>query len=358
MRELTDAEYRTLLAVLSYPEENEQSRIRRSGLPSSTYHVAKRRLYELGWASDRWVPQPGPLGLGGVEIVLSRPFSGDRGPLEAKLQEDPTCVLLWSGVHCMLSVRFLRSESAPSGKRAARRAPSELARLEVLRDDPMAMLPVYFDYAGLWAHFGSEAPPKGYPRGLDLRSPAVPAQERRAALHALRRGNEPEAPWTARRWTSLLRLPRSQRRAVQRGTIAAWTFPQLSQIPPMDGRRIGEVIFVVGSHLKGGPTDLLNALTKDCRAFPFLFASAGGRTLLGGVGQTSATSPGRVTLRSARRPVLGVVHQHLEQVEVLIEPVESLRAVVSHRYGRSVEDLSEADERPMTAPTSRGLAES
>ncbi len=358
MRELTDAEYRTLLAVLSYPEETEQSRLRRSGLPSSTYHVAKRRLYELGWASDRWVPQPGPLGLRGVEITLSRPFSGDRGPLEARLQEDATCVLLWSGVHCVLSVRFLRSEGAPTGKRAVRPMPAELARLEVLREDPTAMLPVYFDFAGLWAHFGAEAPPEGYPRGLDLRSPAVSAQERHAALQALLRGNEPEAHWTAHRWTSLLRLPRSQRRAVQRGTISAWTFPQLSEIPPMEGRRIGEVIFVVGSTHKGGPTDLLNALTKECGVFPFLFVSAGGRTLVGGVGQTSGRSPGRVTLRSARRPVLGVVHQHLEQVEILIEPVESLRAIVPHRYGRSVEDLSEVGKRPMAASTPRGLAES
>ncbi|MDE1821704.1 MAG: hypothetical protein KGJ23_14580 [Euryarchaeota archaeon] len=328
MRELTPSEHRTLLAILALPGSTERERIRWSHLPSSTYNVVKRRLYAQGWVEDRWVPQPGPLGFSEVELRLERPFAAERGSLERVQSSDLSRVLLWSGVHGVLSVAFREDAGdAPGGHLGQ-------GRDFVVRARPReGSVPVYFDYSGLWARFAGETIPPEYPRGLDLRPAPAPDRERAAARRAVGGLGPPDAEETSHRWTNLLRLPRSQRRAVVGGLVSARSLPNLARLPPWEGRRLGEVLLVVGrARDRSAPSRLLNALTKDRGVFPFLFAEGHGSVLLAGIGQTSARDPGRVPVRSARGSVLSTINAHLDQVEVLIEPVEGLRAVVDHRY--------------------------
>lgn len=333
MRELTDAEYRTLLSMLALPEATERDRIRSSGLPSSTYNVVKRRLYGQGWATDRWVPQPGPIGCSSVEVRLDRPFASERLRMEEGFRGEKSCVLLWSGVHCLLSVHFWRSEPPREEVRPGRGAAEAPATFRLAASTRGGSIPVYFDYSGLWARYGGERTPAAYPRGLDLASPPAPPRERRAAELSVLSGPRPDAEETSDRWTSLLRLPRSQRRAVEEGLVRARCVPNFAALPAMDGRRIGEVVIVLGQlgPSRGSPS-LFNALTKDCGVFPFLFIEGGGKVLFAGAGQTSAREPGRVPLRSSRRSVLATVNEHLDRVEFLVEPVESLQEIVAHRY--------------------------
>jgi hypothetical protein len=115
--------------------------------------------------------------------------------------------------------------------------------------------------------------------------------------------------------------------------VQARTVLRQAKVPPFEGRRIGEVIFVQG-RLRPSATaaSLLNDLTKECAVYPFLLAEAGERVILAGLGQTSAKDTGRVLVASAARPVMSVVDRHIEPADVLIEPVEAIEELIHHHY--------------------------
>ena len=168
VRELTVAEYRAMLAILAHPGETEQHRIQLAGLPSSTYNVVRRRVYEEGWLSDVMVPSPGPCGFAGVEFRLTRPSLSARDSLVSEWTSDPGCVLLWSGVHAVFGVFFRIRPAAGADAPDAPQGLPGLFRVFVHRDG--GTIPSYFDYSGLWARFGGEPEPPSYPAGLDVSS--------------------------------------------------------------------------------------------------------------------------------------------------------------------------------------------
>jgi hypothetical protein len=175
VRELTAAEYRVALAALALPGATDRDQIHSSGLASSTFHVARRRILGEGWLSEGPVPVLGPWGIRAVEIVLSRPNLTERADRIRAAEDDPACVHLWAGLHCLFSVHFRRSGP---GVTRGEEAPGDL---RILLDAGEGELPVYFDFSGSWARFGRLPRPEGYPRGLAIRGPPGDRRPLRAA---------------------------------------------------------------------------------------------------------------------------------------------------------------------------------
>ncbi len=329
MRELTDAEYRAAQAILALPRATERERIRLSALSSSTYNVARRRIFSEGWLEDILIPNPGPFGYAGVELVLARPPIAEWSSLLAGWTQDLETVLLWAGVHSVFGVFYRRDGPIASAGPPPNGGSSPPARLFVERDS--GSIPVYFDFSGLWARFGGEDVPAAYPAGLDLSAgPSGPRTAGSAARALEARGHR---EGQASPWTNFLRTQRPERRAVDRGVLQPRTVLDPARVPPLDGRRLGELLYVFGDlRVPAAPTELLHDLTAECHSFPLLLASAGRRVLLLGIGQTSARTPGRAPVRSAQGSVLATIERHLDHAEVIVEPVESIRPHVHHRY--------------------------
>ncbi|HEY6237890.1 MAG TPA: hypothetical protein VIZ68_01730, partial [Thermoplasmata archaeon] len=238
MRDLTSAEYRTVLSILSNPRATERHRIRLSRLPTSTYNVVRRRVFEEGWVSDVLVPNPGPCGFAGVELLLARPSVSQRETLLPEWTKDPECVLLWSGVHAVFGVFFRKAPALASVPPGA--GPEEPGLLRVRAGPTDGSIPVYFDYSGLWARFGGQPPPAAYPAGLDHSSRTASARTL-AETHRWVR-SDAHADSAPARWTNLVSLGRRHPRALDPEVVQARTVLRQAKVPPLAGRRIGEVI--------------------------------------------------------------------------------------------------------------------
>lgn len=332
MKELSPGEYRTALSVLAFPSETERTRIALSGLPSSTYNLARKRIYLEGWIHDRWVPSPGAFGCPVVELDLARPSPADLPRLERTWQGDPECTLLWVGVQSALGI-FYRRSGARAGEGGSP-APDAPSARSVRVSARAGALPVFFDYSGLWARFGGYRVPRSYPRGLPVRSEKVAGRDLSSARTLL--GRPPTGPEELP-WVNLLRLPRGQRRAVEQGVVQLRSVLEWRALPAFQGRRIGEVVLISGRRRsvpepaeasRGG---LLGALNHDCGVYPFLFAEDPDQVLVGGVGLTQAGLPGRVPVATARRSVMRTLEEHLTDLEITLEPVEGLRELFGLR---------------------------
>jgi hypothetical protein len=329
VRDLTSAEYRTVLALLSLPNATERERIRTSGLPTSTYNVVHRRLFEEGWLADLLVPNPGPCGFAAVEFRLSRPPLDHRARLLREGTNDPECVLLWSGVHAVFSVHFRARGARPLSLKPS--FPDSSSGLRLLASANAGSVPVYFDYAGAWSRFGNGPVPSAYPRGLDLTSSPSGARVLAEARSVFDPGSRTVPRDVPRPNPST--IARTHPRLWEDRLLETRSVLRQARVPPFQGQRIGEVIFVIG-RLRA-VTDahrLLNGLVQDCGVSPFLFAESVGTILLAGLGRTSAEFPGRVPVDSAARSVMALLNDHLDHAEVMIEPVEALEEVVDHRY--------------------------
>jgi hypothetical protein len=326
VRDLTPAEHRTVLSILALPQATERQRMRFSQLPSSTFNVVRRRVSQEGWLADVLVPNPGPCGLDGVDFALGRPSVSQREKLLLDWGSDPDCVLLWSGVHAVFGVFFRRR---PTGSNGGGTGDPDVDWIRARQGT--GSIPVYFDYSGLWARFGGQQRPVGYPFGLDASSPAANPRALADALRML--GSDGPGHAAQGQWTTLARLRHGRSRAIEDGVVQSRTVLHHAQVPPFEGRRIGEVVFIHGRlRPRATASDLLNVLTNECEVYPFLLAESTGRVILAGLGQTSSREPGRVLIPSAARPVMSVVDRHIDPAEVLIEPVEAIQERIQHQY--------------------------
>ncbi|MCI4317079.1 MAG: hypothetical protein L3J96_00940 [Thermoplasmata archaeon] len=326
---MTMAEYRTVLAVLAHPSATERQRIRWSGIPSSTYNTVRRRIFAEGWLAEVLVPNPGSCGFGSVEFLLVRPSISVRSDLAEHWQTDRECVLLWAGIHAVFGIFFRHAGPHP---------PPETGRTEgdenpfrVVVDRQGGTIPIYFDYSGLWARLGHQPRPPEYPRGIDPSSDSAGARSLSTARRMLdaRVSASGKAGWGRR----LVGSPRQESAVLEENIVQRRVVFDQAKIPPFDGRRIGEVIFIQGSLRGSRPAaKLLGLLMTQCGVDPFLVAEANGDVLIVGLGQTSARDSGRVPVASIVRPVMSVILEHLEPANVLIEPVEGIAELVSHRY--------------------------
>ncbi|HZY70804.1 MAG TPA: hypothetical protein VFF67_07510 [Thermoplasmata archaeon] len=332
MRELTEAEYRGVLAVLAYPTSTERQRARAARLPTSTYNVVRRRLAAERQLSEVLIPNPGPNELTGVDFVVARLSLVEREPHARRWSADPECVLLWTGVHAALAV-FLRRPArvGTDGPPLETRGP-DLHVVSV--DGSSGSVPTYFDYSGAWARFGGRPIPEVYPLGLQLDGRPGDVRLRNALQDkpATSVGGALAAPQRA----IGLRARRARRRAIEGRIVQSRAILNLRELAPYHGRRIGEVLLVWGRLRPGmGALELLATLRQECGVCPILFAEGSGDVIFAGLGQTSSRLPGRVTVPSARRPVAPILADHLEPAEVFVEPIEGIEERVGHRYGLS-----------------------
>ena len=345
MRFLTDAEGRIVATLLgsSLSSERERSDGR---CPRSTYHAARRRAYEEGWLQDRYVPDPVRLGFPWASFVLLRPFADRIEAASRSWGEDPTNVLSWWSPQLALGVFLHRSErEADRLVKSLQKdqAASSTTTLTAHLTDPE--VPVFFDYEGLWTHLAALPGTSTYPNGLGGNFPgadgpeAAPSTHQRWALGELIR--RPFAAAEAGRAGHLVGpfgLPFSQQKLLRDGWISHRVFLYPSLLPPYQGRSAEQVVFVSGK-LRAGtrPEELFATLTRDCRVFPFLYVVHEDRLLMGALGRTPGSPPGRDAPspdEPPRRAVMPTLQSALEGIDVTQELAAQLRTDVDLRFDR------------------------
>jgi hypothetical protein len=343
VRSLTPAEGRVIAVLLGASAASEKERLKRAEVPRSTFHAARRRAYDEGWIRDRYVPDPVRLGRPLASFVLLRPFA-DKGPeLEQRFSSDPSNVLTWVSPQLAFGA-FLHADGAWPNKWAEDLGAGGYASTSLVLTCRLTEpeVPVFFDYEGLWANLSGLPGTVAYPTGLGGNFPGA--------------DEDPEAPTPHQRWglTQLIMrplaadaagghlvgpfgLPFSQLRLLRQGWITHRVFIDPSRVPPYQGRSADQVVFVSGALRKGqSPEALFMQLTRECRVFPFLYATNGGRMLVAALGRSgSGSGNGEGPAASvARRPVMPTLSEAMEGIDVVREPANQLRTVVDHRYDR------------------------
>ena len=343
MRALTEAEGRVIAVLLGARVTTERERLQRLDVPRSTYHAARRRAYSEGWLRDRYVPDPVRFGFPVVSIVLARPFADRVAALEERWSANPTNVVAWLGAQVALGVFFHRDE------REAARFATELSESKtasavttLAADATQSELPVYFDYEGLWSHLAGLSGTLSYPSGLggdagEAEQNGASTRPRSwAAIELVHRPFVAAAEGRAGHLVGPLGLPFSQLKLLRNGSMSHRVFLDPSRVPPYQGRSADHVV-LLGGDLRDGarPEQIFATLTKECRVFPFLYATHERRLLLGALGRGAPTggAPPMPT-ESGRRPVLATLQEHLEGIEIVQEPAANFRTIVDHRYDR------------------------
>ncbi|MCI4364377.1 MAG: hypothetical protein L3K13_08835, partial [Thermoplasmata archaeon] len=328
MRELTEAEARVLAVLLGNTAESERDRLRQLGLPRSTYHAVRRRAYAEGWLRDRYIPDPAAFGYPEASVIVQRPFADSSAKWSSLASEDPGCVFLWEGTQFGFAILFHRSEETAKEARlrlaSAENASSSLLLAPALTEGE---LPVYFDFEGIWSNVvravGTLAYPRGLPRALSggAATPEPWSPRRRwAAEQLLGRPFGEGATGRPAHLVGPFGVPGAQRRLIETGWIAHRVLADPARLPPFQGRKPAEVVLASGLLREGSSSgQLFLNLTRECRVFPFLLATAGRRVLLGALGQPPA-APGLAVPGSAgRSSVLDVLQSRLTGIELFRE---------------------------------------
>ena len=339
VRNLTPAEAKVLSVLLGAGDEAEGARVLRSGLPRSTYVVARRRAYQERWVYDRFLPHPA-LGYPSVTLALAQPFLESQAALEGRWAQVPGSVHVWSAGGTVLGV-FLPTRGRavpvagdlldPKVCRAGRVVSCDLTR---------ASLPVYFDFEGVWAHFAGTGDPQGYPRPLgrlegEAGRPGFPALSpgfRRSVADLLSRPFRPDQEaWRYR--FGLSGLPRSQQGLCRQGWVQWRVFPDLSRLPRYRGRPLSRVAFLTGELLAGGSLEgLYWDLNREAGVRPFLMGAEGRRVLLAALGSGAEEPPSAARPGS---PVLSILLRHLRSLESVTEDLRGARVIKDHRYDQA-----------------------
>ncbi|MCI4347012.1 MAG: hypothetical protein L3J97_00120 [Thermoplasmata archaeon] len=342
MRSLTDAEARVLSALVADLPESERERLRRIGLPRSTYHAARRRCYAEGWVSDRYVPDPAAFGYPWVGFVVARPYAERAREMASNLAAAPGAVVIASSSQFALGVSWCASE-----KSAVTFANGPAQRGEagwsygVACDVTQPSIPVYFDFEGAWSHVTGSAGTAEYPRGLGGAAPveesAVPTARRSnwAALELMHRPFVTEAEGRPGHLLGTFGLPWSQRRLLESGTIRHRVFLDSGKIPPFQGRSAEQIVAITGELREGqSAATLLATLTQACRVFPLVLAVGSNRVLIVALGQgTSAPARSSPTDVERQSPMLRL-RDALRGIEIAQEETASIRSTLNHRYDR------------------------
>jgi hypothetical protein len=326
MYELTASEATTILSVLSRGSGVESPESGPHAIPASTFYATRRRIYEAGWLSDRYVPQPWAIGASAVDFVLRTPGPSERTRLESASVASPSTVLLWSGPNAMFSVTFRLDGATP-----------EVTEGTVISVTPESgSIPVYFDYSRPWSRFIGMERETGYPRSLtreDPRTDHAPASTLAEVIS--KDGAEPGGDVRANRWHSPTGLSRSQQRLIEKELVRSRTILNLECLPPYRDRVLGELIFLTGELRDGASSErVLSALHNECQVSPFLVAGDGRRLMLLALGQLGASSSVRSKVPRAAGHVADTLDAALKNLRMTIERVDSVRKLVEHRYDR------------------------
>jgi hypothetical protein len=326
MYQLTAAEAATVLAVLSRGTGAPSSEVDAPGVAPSTFYAVRRKIYDAGWVTDRYVPQPWPLGVTAVDCLLMRPRPSERPRLEAAWASTPENVVLWSGSNVLFGL-FFRQDG---------RAPQDVDGRAVSVTAEKGSVPVYFDYSRPWSRFVRVERETGYPRPLGQARTPDPPNASAALSELIDQDHEVGAGSSkGHAWHSPSKLPRNLARLTERGLVESRTLLNVDTLPPYDDRTLGEFVFLVGELRAGNsPADVLGALNNECRVSPLFMAEDGTRVMMIALGQLDANASSRTRLPRAAQNVAETLESVLEDSELTIERTDGLRRIVDHRYDR------------------------
>ncbi|MDE1819982.1 MAG: hypothetical protein KGI98_03900 [Euryarchaeota archaeon] len=334
---LSENAIRVAASLLGSTPGTVRQRVRASGLSDSSYRLAQKRLYESGLVEDRYLPVPSALGLNRVSFVLARPFTDRIQETSQLISSEPGAVVVLTGTQLVLGTVFHASEEGADQLRARLSSHVGGGVLAFLSLDPKEpRVPVYYDFEGAWAHFVGLRGTVHYPRPLPI-GPGPSRWGRRASLigasASLQLLRRPFPEMNGGRPSHLAgpaTLPGSQRRLLEHGLVEWRVSLHPGVVPKYDNRSIAHLIMTRGTlRDQDGLPDLFSVLVGRCGVFPFLVASDGSQVLIGSLGtglQAGAQSP--------HRAVLSTISRHLGNLEVVREPMESVRAPLWQRYDR------------------------
>lgn len=339
MRTLTEAEGRVIAVLLGGAGTSERERLKRAGVPRSTYHAARKRAYEEGWLKDRYVPDPARLGSPIATFAVVRPYVDHIDELVAAWSGRPENLLTWASPQIVLGI-FTHATVAAAEKATARLIPEGWSRWQsVLHVDLSGpSVPVYFDYEGLWTHLAGLSGTATYPNGLgghaDGEAGPLSSHQRWAARELVFRPFVAQAAGRAGHLVGPLGVPFSQQKMMRAGWVVHRVLLDPARVPPYRGRAADQVTLVMGELRSGSrPEQLFVPLTRECRVFPFLFVTDGVRLLLGALGRSPGAPP-PAEAPEPRRPVMATLQSYLQGIEILAESAAAFRPVVDHRYDR------------------------
>jgi len=340
-RSLTEQEARVIGLLLEDSPAGERDRLRRWGLPRSTYHHIRRRAYAQGWLDHRYIPDPRLFGLPWMSFLLVQPFADRRGSLTEALTRDSRAVHVAVGPNLVFTIHWDDSEAAAVRRFALIEKEGWVAGGVQLTTELSAQsVPVYFDYEGMWAHLTGRPGTLGYPRGLGG-GPAAPgpmtSHQRWAVRYLLDRVASPSTRTDPGTPGGLFGLPFSVRRLLELGWISRRSILSPSLVPPYQGRTANRTYFVVGTPRSGArPEQLFQELVGPCQVFPFLFIVRKDRWLIGAAG--GAREGGAAD--NHRQPVLPTIAGACEGIQIFEADGSSFRPQVNHRYDRLLADAS------------------
>ncbi len=352
MRPLTDAEARVIATLLAARPDRERERLRQTGIPRSTYYTVRRRAYSEGWLHDRYVPDPSRLGFPYATFLVARPFLDRYADFLNTRPTGPlTEVVLWASPQISLAV-FLHKAPDAGAQEVARWERERLLASSLHVTVPLTApsVPVYFDFEGLWDHLAGLDGTSSYPHGLggarpegtegtDSHAPLTP-HTRWAFGHLLARPIEAAGRGEDGHMLGAFGLPHSERRLFLNGWVTHRVFLEPSRLPPYMGRAADRVHFISGTPRPGArPERLFEALTANCRVFPFLYVVGENRWLFGALGGSSPEA-GPGTGAPGRRSVLSTLREALEAIEIVHDASASFSMAVDHRYDLLVPNSS------------------
>jgi hypothetical protein len=329
MRSLTEAEARVIRVLLADLPGPERERIIAAGVPRTTYQTIRLRAFINGWLEERYVPDPRMFAAERIRFVVAQPYAERWNESVRVFRALDGLVVLWASPETLFGVIFERSSS---------RDWSHLPGSDVFRRSwtvaPIvegAGVVVYFDFEGAWSRWTLDGATVAYPRAFPHAASAFSlSNANRKAVWEL--SHRPFSSTVSERSPSLFsssRLSHRSRRLLSEGWFSHRTLPNLGEIPPVHGYRPDRMVFVTGMIRSGGdPRNLFAALTARGRVAPIIFAYDAERALF----LTLAPAPPHVS--RDRGPLVELIQDDLEKVEVVREPIDSLFTMVDHRYDR------------------------
>lgn len=331
MYELTASEASTILSVLSRRSSFDGTELDLRGAPASTFYATRRRIYDAHWLSDRYVPNPWPVGLGAVEFILATSGPVERGRLERELATSPQTVVLWVGVNLLFAVRFCRE--APESPR------EDCASISVVPG--AGSIPVYFDYSRAWSRFVGIEGETGYPRALGR---SVPADDRtRGAALATALAETPSEATAGPRthlWHSPTAVTRGLQRLLDKELVQSRSLLNVGGLPPFENRTLGESVFLLGElRQEVSPSEVLSTLHNECNVSPILLAENGTEMLIVALGQLVADADRRTRAPRAKGHVVQTLSAALKHLRMAVERNDGVHVSVDHAYGRLLSAL-------------------
>ena len=339
---LNGSEARVLQALLAAGPESERERLRRLGLPRSTFHVARRKIYGQRWARDLYVPDPRALGFPYATVALGQPHVENWTKLGESWASLGVAPVVWTSPSVTFAVAFhADAESARAAAQRLERSDAREVSVVSTLTDPLAF-PVYFDYEAGWGKFADLPGVLGYPRPLaaperPFRSVGAPAtsHERESMRALFAESAAANAEGRPHPNSSPLLFPRSIQRMLRDDRVQHRVVPDFARLPALRAGAIGQTVFFSGELAPGrNAPELLSALISDCQAYPFFFAHDRKRVIFLNLARVPGASAPADPLARPTRPVLAVLQEHLRRIGFVREWLDQLRAPVDHEYER------------------------